>query len=54
MLREPKSYYTVGRSPSLRKYKEFLDAEVKIVKNQYPQGFICRQLSMFLREVFIL
>ena len=43
MLREPRSLYTAGRSSSLRRFKPFLDAEVKVVENQYPHGIICLQ-----------
>jgi ATP-dependent DNA ligase len=43
MLREPASLYKGGRSPSLRKYKEFFDAEVKVVENEYPHGLKCLQ-----------
>ena len=43
MLREPQSLYQAGRSSSLRKYKPFLDAEVKVIENNYPHGFNCQQ-----------
>jgi hypothetical protein len=43
MLREPLSLYKVGRSNSLRKFKPFFDAEVKVVENNYPNGFFCQQ-----------
>ena len=43
MLREPGSVYKVGRSTSLRRFKPFLDTEVRIKENQYPHGFICEQ-----------
>ena len=43
MLREPNSTYTAGRSPSLRKYKDFKDTEVKVLRNNYPHGFDCQQ-----------
>ena len=43
VLREPGSLYTPNRSSSLRKYKQFLDTEVKVEKNQYPFGFTCVQ-----------
>jgi DNA ligase-1 len=43
MLREAGSLYKAGRSTSLRKYKPFVDTEVRVVKNQYPHGFICEQ-----------
>ena len=48
MLREPNSVYKIGRSTSLRKYKPFLDAEVKVVKSNYPHGFVCQQYVIFL------
>jgi DNA ligase-1 len=43
MLREPQSAYKPGRSPSLRKFKQFLDTEVLVKENQYPHGFNCQQ-----------
>jgi DNA ligase-1 len=43
MLREPKSLYKAGRSPSLCKFKQFFDTEVKIIENNYPHGFNCQQ-----------
>ncbi len=43
ILREPESEYKRGRSTSLRKYKPYLDTEVRVIKNQYPQGFTCEQ-----------
>jgi hypothetical protein len=43
MLREAQSYYKVGRSPSLRKYKAFFDTEVRVIENNYPHGFNCEQ-----------
>ena len=43
MLREPGSFYKHGRSSSLRKYKPFADAEVKVIENNYPHGFQCIQ-----------
>ena len=43
VLREPGSFYELGRSTSMRKYRSFLDAEVKIVENRYPYGFQCEQ-----------
>ena len=43
MLREPQSLYKAGRFPGLRKYKPFLDAEVKVVETLYPHGFNCLQ-----------
>ena len=43
MLREPESLYEAGRSNSMKKYKEFLDTEVRVVKNQFPHGLECQQ-----------
>ena len=43
MLREPASTYNSGRSKQLRKFKPFVDTEVKVIKSQYPHGFICEQ-----------
>ena len=43
MLREAGSLYKVGRSNSLKKYKAFLDTEVKVVDNNFPHGFTCLQ-----------
>jgi DNA ligase-1 len=43
MLREPQSLYKAGRSQSLRKFKPFLDTEVKVIENNYPHGFHCKQ-----------
>ena len=43
ILREPGSLYESGRSSGLRKYKPYLDTEVKVVKSQYPYGFACEQ-----------
>jgi DNA ligase-1 len=43
MLREPQSIYKTGRSQSLRKFKPFFDAEVKVLENKYPHGFNCEQ-----------
>jgi DNA ligase-1 len=43
MLREPQSLYKVGRSSSLRKYKNFVDSEVKVLENKFPHGFNCLQ-----------
>jgi hypothetical protein len=43
MLREPQSLYKAGRSSSLRKYKHFFDAEVKVLENNCPHGFSCQQ-----------
>ena len=43
MMREPGSIYKGGRSSSLRKHKPFFDAEVRVIKSQYPHGLICEQ-----------
>ena len=43
MLREPHSLYKGGRSSALRKYKPFLDTEVKVVENNFPYGLMCKQ-----------
>ena len=43
MLRKAGSLYEKGRSNSMRKYKEFKDIEVKVVKNMFPHGFECEQ-----------
>jgi DNA ligase-1 len=43
VLREPRSVYKAGRSPSLRKFKQFSDTEVKVLENNYPHGFMCQQ-----------
>lgn len=43
MLREPNSIYTAKRSQSLKKFKPFVDTEVKVVENNYPHGFNCVQ-----------
>ena len=43
MLREPGSLYENGRSNKMRKYKEFLDTEVRVIKNKYPHGMECEQ-----------
>ena len=43
MLREPESMYKGGRSSSLKKYKDFFDAEVKVLENNYPHGLKCLQ-----------
>jgi DNA ligase-1 len=45
MLRAPGSLYTSGRSKSLKKYKQFLDTEVKVVENNYPHGFECQMIN---------
>lgn len=38
MLREPRSAYEAGRSPTLLKVKSFLDAEATVVEHQPGQG----------------
>jgi DNA ligase-1 len=43
VLREPQTHYKAGRSDSLRKYKPFIDTEVKVLENNYPHGFNCQQ-----------
>ena len=43
MLRAPGSPYETGRSTSMRRYKEFQDTEVKIIKNMFPHGLECQQ-----------
>ena len=43
MLREPNSMYESGRSNAMKRYKEYLDTEVKIIKNMYPHGLECQQ-----------
>ena len=43
MLREPGSLYESGRSNKMKKYKEFVDTEVKVIKNKYPYGLECEQ-----------
>ena len=43
MLREPGSLYKSGRTSSMRKHKPFLDAEVRVIRNQYPHGLACEQ-----------
>ena len=43
MLREANSLYEGKRSTTLRRHKEFLDTEVKVIKNNYPHGFECLQ-----------
>ena len=47
MLREPESLYETGRSNSMKRYKEYLDTEVKVLKNMYPHGFECEQYVLF-------
>jgi ATP-dependent DNA ligase len=48
MLREPQSLYKAGRSESLKKFKPFSDAEVKVMENNYPHGFNCQQYDFVL------
>ena len=43
MLRKYNSFYEYGRSNSMKRYKEFQDSEVKIIKNMYPHGLECEQ-----------
>jgi hypothetical protein len=43
MLREPGSFYKAGRSQSLRRFKSFVDTEVKVIANNYPHGLECLQ-----------
>ena len=43
MLREPGSLYEHGRSNLMRRYKEYLDTEVRVIKNMYPHGLECQQ-----------
>ena len=43
MLRDPQSLYKPGRSENMRKFKPFVDTEVKVVENYYPHGFNCVQ-----------
>ena len=47
VLREPGSVYKAGRSTSLRKFKEYFDAEVKVLESNYPHGFVCEQYVFF-------
>lgn len=47
VLRQPNSMYTPGRSLSMRKYKEYQDTEVLIIKNMFPHGFICKQYVIY-------
>ena len=54
ILREPNSMYTPGRSYSMRKYKEFQDTEVLIIKDMFPHGFICKQYVIDLICYFLL
>ena len=48
ILREPQSMYKAGRSDSLRKYKPYFDAEVRVIENNYPHGFQCKQYEFLL------
>ena len=43
VLREPLSKYSYGRSNSMKKYKQFQDTEVRVIKNMYPHGLECQQ-----------
>ena len=43
MLRAPGSTYEHGRSPNMRKYKEYVDTEVRVITNKYPFGMECEQ-----------
>ena len=43
MLRAPHSLYEYGRSNLLKRYKEYLDTEVRVVKNMLPHGLECQQ-----------
>ena len=43
ILREPGSLYEHGRSNKMKKYKEYIDTEVRVIKNKYPLGIECRQ-----------
>ena len=43
MLREPESLYEYGRSNAMKRYKEYQDTEVKVIKNMYPHGLECQQ-----------
>ena len=43
MLREPGSTYQAGRSKSMKRYKEFQDTEVRVIKNMSPHGLDCQQ-----------
>jgi ATP-dependent DNA ligase len=47
ILREPQSLYKAGRSSSLCKYKPFFDTEVKVLENNFPHGFTCKQYDNF-------
>jgi hypothetical protein len=43
MLREPNSRHFPKRSQSLKKYKPYLDNEVKILENNFPDTLKCLQ-----------
>ena len=43
ILREPGSMYINKRSTSLRKFKPYFDTEVRVLKTQFPYGFVCEQ-----------
>ena len=49
MLREAKSLYKGGRSDSLKKFKSYLDSEVKVIENNYPHGFVCELYSYIVK-----
>ena len=43
ILRQPESLYEHGRSNAMKRYKEYQDTEVRIVKNMFPHGLECQQ-----------
>ena len=43
VLRDPQGLYKPGRSPTARKYKQYIDTEVLVLENNYPHGFNCQQ-----------
>jgi DNA ligase-1 len=43
ILRGPQSLYKAGKSESLCKFKPFFDTEVKVLENNFPHGFQCKQ-----------
>jgi ATP-dependent DNA ligase len=43
ILREPNSLYNHGKSENIRKFKELYEAEVRVLKNNFPHGFTCLQ-----------
>ena len=43
MLRASFSNYEPGRSTSMKRYKEYKDTEVKVIKCMLPHGFQCEQ-----------